>query len=51
MSSNFNPQFAKLGEILIHNGKATENGVISDLFISSNDQVENGALLMVLKSD
>ena len=27
MSSNFNPQFAKLGEILIHNGKATENGV------------------------
>ena len=27
MSSNFNPQFAKLGEILINNGKATENGV------------------------
>ncbi len=24
MSSNFNPQFAKLGEILIQNGKATE---------------------------
>ena len=34
-----------------HSIKATENGVISDLFISSNDQVENGALLMVLKSD
>ena len=27
MSSNFNPQFAKLGEILIQNGKATESGV------------------------
>ena len=27
MSSNFNPQFAKLGEILVHNGKATESGV------------------------
>ncbi|MBA65545.1 MAG: pilus assembly protein PilB [Candidatus Marinimicrobia bacterium] len=27
MSANFNPQFAKLGEILIHNGKATESGV------------------------
>ena len=25
MSSNYNPQFAKLGEILIHNGKATES--------------------------
>ena len=34
-----------------HSIKATENGVISDLFISSNDQVENGVLLMVLKSD
>ena len=27
MSSNYNPQFAKLGEILIHNGKATESGI------------------------
>ena len=27
MSSNFNPQFSKLGEILIYNGKATESGV------------------------
>ena len=27
MSSNFNPQFSKLGEILIQNGKATESGV------------------------
>ena len=26
MSSNFNPQFSKLGEILIKNGKATESG-------------------------
>ena len=24
---NFNPQFAKLGEILINNGKATESGI------------------------
>ena len=27
MSSNYNPQFAKLGEILVHNGKATESGI------------------------
>ena len=27
MNANFNPQFAKLGEILIHNGKATESGI------------------------
>ena len=27
MSSNFNPQFAKLGEILINNGKVSESGV------------------------
>jgi type IV pilus assembly protein PilB len=27
MTSNFNPQFSKIGEILVNNGKATENGV------------------------
>ncbi len=27
MSADFNPQFAKLGEILINNGKATESGI------------------------
>jgi type IV pilus assembly protein PilB len=27
MSPDFNPQFSKLGEILVHNGKATEGGV------------------------
>ena len=27
MSSSYNPQFAKLGEILVHNGKATESGI------------------------
>jgi type IV pilus assembly protein PilB len=27
MSANFNPQFSKLGEILVNNGKATESGV------------------------
>ena len=27
MSSNFNPQFAKLGEILVNKGKATESGI------------------------
>ena len=27
MSSNYNPQFAKLGEILVHKGKATESGI------------------------
>ena len=33
-----------------HSIKASEDGVISELFISGNDQVENGALLMVLDS-
>jgi biotin carboxyl carrier protein len=33
-----------------HSIKASEDGVISKLFISGNDQVENGALLMVLDS-
>ena len=27
MSSNFNPQFAKIGEILVQKGKATESGI------------------------
>ena len=27
MSSNFNPQFAKLGDILINNGKVSESGI------------------------
>ena len=27
MSTNFNPQFSKLGEILINNGKATESNI------------------------
>ena len=33
-----------------HTVKAIENGVIDELFISDNDQVENGALLMVIKA-
>ena len=32
-----------------HSIKASENGVVSELLISINDQVENGALLMVVK--
>ena len=39
MSSNFNPQFAKLGEILIQNGKATESGVNDAL---AEQKVTNG---------
>jgi hypothetical protein len=27
MNQNFNPQFAKIGEILINNGKVTDSGV------------------------
>ena len=27
MSADFNPQFSKLGEILVNNGKATESGI------------------------
>ena len=33
-----------------HTVKATEDGVIDELFISNHDQVENGALLMVIKA-
>ena len=32
-----------------HSIKAAEDGVVSELLISINDQVENGALLMVVK--
>ena len=27
MNQAFNPQFAKIGEILVNNGKATESGI------------------------
>ena len=27
MNQEFNPQFAKLGEILVNNGKATDSGI------------------------
>jgi propionyl-CoA carboxylase alpha chain len=33
-----------------HAIKAIEDGVIDELFIKNNDQVENGALLMVIKN-
>ena len=33
-----------------HTVKATEDGVVDELFISNHDQVENGALLMVIKA-
>ena len=32
-----------------HSIKASEDGTVSELLISVNDQVENGALLMVVK--
>ena len=32
-----------------HSIKASEDGKVSELLISLNDQVENGALLMVVK--
>ena len=41
MSSNFNPQFSKLGEILIKNGKATESGVNDAL---AEQKVTNGKI-------
>ena len=48
----------KSGETLVileamkmeHSIKASEDGVISDIFIEENDQVENGAVLMVVDS-
>ena len=47
----------KVGDTLIvleamkmeHSIKASEDGVVSELLVSTNDQVENGALLMVVK--
>ncbi len=47
----------KVGDTLVileamkmeHSIKASEDGTVSELFISINDQVENGALLMVVK--
>ena len=47
----------KAGETLVileamkmeHSIKASEDGVVSELLISVNDQVENGALLMIVK--
>jgi propionyl-CoA carboxylase alpha chain len=46
----------KVGDTLIileamkmeHSIKASENGIVSDLLVSANDQVENGALLMIV---
>ena len=32
-----------------HSVNAIQDGVIDELFINKNDQVENGALLMVIK--
>ena len=32
-----------------HTVKAAEDGIVDELFIADNDQVENGALLMVIK--
>ena len=48
----------KSGETLVileamkmeHSIKASEDGVIADIFIKENDQVENGAVLMVVDS-
>ena len=31
MNQAFNPQFAKIGEILVNNGKATESGITKQL--------------------
>ena len=50
--------YVKTGETLVileamkmeHSIKASEDGVISDIFIKENDQVENGAVLMVVDS-
>ena len=32
-----------------HTVKAAKDGIVDELFIADNDQVENGALLMVIK--
>jgi hypothetical protein len=36
MSADFNPQFSKIGEILVNNGKATESGINEGLVQQKN---------------
>ena len=43
---NFNPQFAKLGEILINNGKATESGINEAVVQQKTTNEKIGATLV-----
>jgi len=46
MNSNFNPQFSKLGEILINNGKATESNINEALVQQKTTNDKLGLTLM-----
>ena len=46
MSTDFNPQFSKLGEILVNNGKATESGINEGLVQQKTTNEKIGTTLI-----
>ena len=46
MSTDFNPQFSKLGEILVYNGKATESGINEGLVQQKTTNEKIGTTLI-----
>ena len=45
---SFNPQFARLGEILVHMGKVTEDQIKEALVIQNNFRLKIGETLVKL---
>ena len=46
MSADFNPQFSKIGEILINNGKATDSGINEGLVQQKTTNEKIGTTLI-----
>ena len=46
MSADFNPQFSKIGEILVNNGKATESGINEGLVQQKTTNEKSGTTLI-----
>ena len=46
MSADFNPQFSKIGEILVNNGKATESGINEGLVQQKTTNEKIGTTLI-----
>ncbi len=53
MNTEFNPQFAKIGEILIHNGKITESRINEGLPLqkTTNEKLGNSLIEMGLNNE